>query len=70
MKQFKDGVSFYTTGTATVRVHFPEDDVVCAWCPFCRSDGDLKRAQCRLTNDIIFNPFFGVADTCPIQFNK
>ena len=42
-KNFDNGVSFYTHGTATIDIYFPENDVRCIWCPFCRSEADLNR---------------------------
>ena len=29
-------VDFYITGTETVEVHFPNGDLACQWCPFCK----------------------------------
>lgn len=66
MKSFKNGVSWYTRGTAIVDVHFPEDDVCCSWCPFCRAENDLGRFWCRLTNQMIYNPYTERDDDCPI----
>ena len=30
------GVDFYITGTEIVEVHFPNGDLACQWCPFCK----------------------------------
>lgn len=70
-KNFENGVSFYTTGTAKINVHFPENDVRCKWCPFCRAEENPGRYWCRLTNDMIYNPnYAGLPEFCPITINK
>ena len=67
MKNFDSGVSFYSMGRAVINIAFPEDDICCARCPFCRSETDLKRYWCRLTNKMLYNPFpEGLPDGCPI----
>lgn len=66
----KGSVLFYTTGVAEVRVNFPEDDVKCQFCPFCRTEESLKRWWCRLTNELIYNPYDSIGDKCPINFEK
>ena len=68
MAKFENGVKYYTEGIASVTVHFPQDEVSCNWCPFCRAEGDLKRFWCRLTNTMIYNPYSGIMDDCPIKF--
>ncbi len=70
MKEFKNGVSYYTSGKAIIQINFPEDAVACCWCPFCRAESELGRYWCRLTNSMIYNPFSGLAQGCPIQFEK
>lgn len=30
------GVEFYVTATETIAVHFPNGDLSCQWCPFCK----------------------------------
>ena len=70
MSRFEGGVKYYTTGKAVVVVSFPEDDIKCQWCQFCRGETDLKRYRCRLTNKIIYNPFIGLDDQCPVKFKE
>lgn len=70
MPKFESGVSFYTKGQATVSVNFPEDDIKCQYCEFCRSETDLKRWWCRLTGEMIYFPFMGIGDKCPIIFEN
>lgn len=67
----KSQVTYYTTGTAEVDIHFPEDDTRCVWCPFCRDEQSLRRYWCRLTNRVVTNPdAFGLPMFCPIKFNE
>lgn len=67
-KSFENGVSFYTKGVASVVINFPEDEVRCQYCPFCRAENELKRFWCRLTNEMLINPFSGTGNNCPIIF--
>lgn len=62
----KNGVSFYTKGIASVTVNFPEGNVVCQWCPFCRNEDSLKRWKCLLTGEYLLYPFVSVGNQCPI----
>lgn len=66
-KRFDNGVSYYTTLTANIKVNFPEDEVKCQYCPFCRTETELGRWWCRLNNQMIINPFAGVAYGCPLK---
>ncbi len=71
MKAFDRGVSYYTKGQAVIHINFPENDVCCRWCPFCRSEGDLKRYWCRLTNAMLYNPEYPqLPEECPIKFKE
>lgn len=70
-KSFDKGVSYYTHGTATIDIYFPENDVRCVWCPFCRSESDLGRFWCRLVNRMVYNPNYAeLPEFCPIKINK
>ena len=70
-RAFEKGVSFYTKGTVEVSVFFPEDDVRCLWCPFCRAEEAFGRFWCRLNNKMIYNPKYeGLPDSCPITIEK
>lgn len=70
MKNFDKGVSFFTTAAAQVKVHFPEGDVCCGWCPYCRPEKETKRHWCNLTHSILYNPFGGVGELCPLDFEE
>lgn len=66
--EFPNGVSYFTEGMASVPVYFPEDRVCCRYCPFCRAESDLNRFWCRLTNDMIYNPFIPeLPESCPLE---
>lgn len=69
VKQFENGITHFTKAQAIVDVCFPEDEVRCHWCPFCRSEENLERYWCRLTNEMIYNPFsLRRGDKCPLIF--
>lgn len=65
--KFADGVSFYTKGVAHVVVNFPEGEIKCRWCRFCRAEPDVGRFWCRLTNDILYDVDL-LGANCPIEF--
>lgn len=64
MKDFRGGVDYYTRRTLTVA--FPEDDVVCHWCPLLSNDYKLGRARCLHTGEIIPAPGEMRGDRCPM----
>lgn len=66
---FENGVRRYTTGTMHIQVHFPEDEVKCFWCRFCRKD-DMGRHWCRITNEMLYNPQIGRGEECPIEIEE
>ncbi|MEG2575775.1 MAG: hypothetical protein RSA41_07065 [Christensenella sp.] len=63
---FEKGVRFYTKGTVVLEVPFPEDEVYCRWCPWCRSERESSRHRCALTNEILYTLDFR-SDGCPIE---
>lgn len=63
-------VHYYTTGTATVAVHFPNGLTVCQWCSYIQYRDGLKRHQCALTGEFLPYPFDGMGNECPITFDK
>lgn len=67
----KSGVSWYTSGTASVPIHFPENKVCCLNCiPFCRYEEAFKRYSCRATGEQLLYPEVTVGVRCPIEFDK
>lgn len=65
-----EGVSYYTKGVASVDVFFPNGEVRCQHCRFCRSESELKRWWCRLVEREVYNPFFGIEGFCPLVFDE
>lgn len=66
MKDFSKGVSYYTKATA--KVGFPENDIVCGWCPLLMKDYGLDRQRCGLTGEILLAPKFSIGNNCPLEF--
>ena len=64
------GVLRYTIGRGEVKVAFPNNEVLCHWCPFCRSNSELKRSVCQITNEMLFTPFDAIGNRCPLDFEK
>ena len=65
--KFEGGIPYFTMGKATIDIAFPLDVISCQYCPFCRSESDLGRFWCRLTNTMLYEPTaFGLPDSCPI----
>lgn len=54
-RKFDNGVQWFTIMSLEMNVSFPEDDVVCDWCPFIRHNDGLDRDKCALTEEIIFS---------------
>lgn len=67
-RSFPNGIQHYTKGTAYVKISFPETQLICRWCPFCRAEKELERFWCRLTNEMIYDPFYTIGLNCPIVF--
>ena len=67
MKEFRNGVSYYTK--ATVQVGFPEDDICCHWCPLMTRDPNL-RDVCGKTGEILLAPKHTIGFQCPLNFEN
>jgi hypothetical protein len=65
MKEFRNGVSYYTR--ASVQIGFPEDDVCCHWCPMMTRDPNL-RDVCGKTGEILLAPKHTIGMNCPLKF--
>jgi len=68
MKEFRNGVSYYTK--ATVEIGFPEDDVCCYRCVLMTSDYGNKREKCLRTGEILVDPQYTIGHLCPLKFNN
>ena len=66
----KNGVSYYTTGVASIAVHFPENLVKCQYCPYLKHEEWAKRYECRITQERILWPFDGVGNDCLLEFEE
>lgn len=62
-----DGVTYYTTGCATVPVPFPEDRTVCAQCPYITRRYGV-RYECLLTGEHLLYPTDCRGNQCPVVF--
>lgn len=60
----RSGIRYYTS--ATVAVHFPEDQVRCAYCPLLET---YARKQCRMTGEYIADDRT-IGYNCPLQFEE
>ena len=67
MRSFDNGVSYYTR--ATVEIGFPENDVVCHWCPIMTRDPNL-RDICGKTGEILLAPKHSIGFSCPLKFKE
>ena len=70
MSDLKQGVLYYTSGYATVPVHFPGDKTTCNWCFYARNEDSLKRHRCLLTGEYLPYPFTARGNECPIVFDE
>lgn len=70
MAKTHNGVSWYTKGSVTLPVYFPEDMTTCQWCRFVRAEDSLKRHRCLLTWEYLPYPFTGRGNECPIIFEE
>lgn len=63
------GISYYTTGTASFAVHFPENKTICAQCPFITRRYGV-RYECVITNEHLLYPEHCRGNECPITFEE
>lgn len=68
MKDFSKGVSFYTKCTA--EIGFPEDDIVCHWCPMLTGDFKLDRQRCAMTGEFLPDPKHSIGYYCPLKLEE
>lgn len=64
MKEFPNGVSWYSYKTAQITVGFPEGDECCHWCKYIKKTTGIDRKECVLTGDIIYNEHL-IPPECP-----
>jgi hypothetical protein len=64
----KNGVDYFTGAIVTREIWFPEENIRCQFCPFCREEKGLGRFWCNVTGKMIYNPFAdGFPEGCPAQ---
>ena len=68
MKEFYNGVSYYTK--ATLEIGFPEDDICCYRCLLMCNDYGSKRERCSKTGEILIAPKHTIGYECPLNFKK
>ena len=68
MKEFYNGVSYYTK--ATVEIGFPEDDICCYRCLLMSTDYGSKRERCSKTGELLVSPKYTIGYECPLNFKK
>jgi hypothetical protein len=69
MKEFRNGVSYYTKGM--VEISFPEDDVCCYRCPLMGFDYNrTDREYCKKTGEFLPSPKHMVGFDCPLKFEN
>lgn len=68
MKEFYNGVGYYTK--ATVEIGFPEDDICCHWCPLLGSEYKPSREYCKKTGEYLLAPKHTIGVNCPLNFRK
>lgn len=68
-REFPDGILWYTKGTVVCKVKFPENQVCCRWCEFIKSESDMGRHRCRLTNEILYD-IHDIGLDCPIVIDE
>ena len=66
MKDFSRGVSYFTK--AKVEIGFPEDDVVCWWCPLMSSEYKTGREYCKKTGEYLLASRHTIGVNCPLEF--
>lgn len=65
MARFKNGVSYYTMAKAEIKMGFPEGQVCCHWCDFCKPEPALDRFRCMHSWRMIYDPFWmGLPEGC------
>lgn len=68
MKEFRNGVSYYTS--ATVGISFPEDDICCYRCPLMGTEYKPDREYCKRTGEYLPAPRHTIGFECPLKFEN
>lgn len=54
---FKNGVRWYQMAHAEIKMGFPEGQVCCRWCDFCKPETALDRYRCMISWRMIYDPY-------------
>ena len=64
----RGGCSQYITKVLVSKVHFPEGQDVCRFCPFCVADpSNHKREVCSITGEILPFAELKIDEDCPLR---
>lgn len=68
----KNGIEYYTKGTISMPIYFPNDETDCAHCQYCfePKDDELHRHRCTLTDETLFYVYNSRGRECPIKFKE
>ena len=64
-RDFQDGVRFYTPALLNEYVHFPENQLMCKWCPYCKQTSVRDVYMCIVTRDTLYNTD-RLGENCPL----
>ena len=68
MKEFSNGVRYYTF--ATLKVGFPEGVKACRFCPMMDTERGTNRPVCRRTHEYLVDPETDIGSECRLEFDK
>lgn len=60
----------YVSAQYTMTVNFPEDKVICDFCPFCKAENAGTRFRCMETGEILFYHNVDYGQRCPLPLPK
>lgn len=68
----KCGVGFYIKGKIITEVNFPDGDVCCAYCFYCRSKtvNNHTRVICTRSYEELHNINSGIGEDCELHFSE
>lgn len=63
----KREVKDYAHYESTVNVYFPNNEVLCRWCPFLKCEQAYSRYRCIITDEYILSPQAVIGSECPLE---
>lgn len=72
MKSLNRGVGFYTKGSLTKIINFPNGDICCGWCPYhnIKTINGHTRVICVKTNEALEDIHYKIGTDCPLIFEE